>query len=457
ASIQSLRDFDGYKTRWNISNIPGPFIRSGISMGFANRGQYGYNYQSKDELMEYKIVDADFRYEYAPNVGDEIVEIDQIGDFNSSILELEEELLGNQQRTNDGKKCLSWEVDFVQAGSKGNCRGCLRGDQHSVFGYPCSTRGKTEQEGRNIDGTSKIGVFDEEQCVFSHCKIGYYRKNVNVNGLMKDQCILILLGYNETRSEVTPNQTEDAITQNDKCGNPIECKAIAETTSTDTCPCPSDQSLLQQDPRKDGLCKCAIITSTTPINLCACPTDPTQLNQSALNIVGVGVLVQHFIFAYIPPLSFVNAIDPMISINVGSISDWNVLASGQRNVVPNYLTHSFTDCIFQGSNNDYGSGQKYGNAIGPLLSKIGTKVTIENCQLNTKENIQLLKVISSAMISAVSLYPDANTFQSEIVLKETGILNLTGNNKTQSQLLTSANPSTRSASLRADSPFELMK
>ncbi|KAA6374258.1 MAG: hypothetical protein EZS28_030216, partial [Streblomastix strix] len=30
ASIQSLRDFDGYKTRWNISNIPGPFIRSGI-------------------------------------------------------------------------------------------------------------------------------------------------------------------------------------------------------------------------------------------------------------------------------------------------------------------------------------------------------------------------------------------------------------------------------------------
>ncbi|KAA6359972.1 MAG: hypothetical protein EZS28_044501, partial [Streblomastix strix] len=170
ASIQSLRDFDGYKTRWNISNIPGPFIRSGISMGFANRGLYGYNYQSKDELMEYKIVDADFRYEYAPNVGDEIVDIDQVGDFYSSILELEEELLGNQQRTNKGKKCLSWEVDFVQAGSKGDCRGCLRGDQHSVFGYPCSTRGITEQEGRNIDGTSKIGVFDEEQCVFSHCK-----------------------------------------------------------------------------------------------------------------------------------------------------------------------------------------------------------------------------------------------------------------------------------------------
>ncbi|KAA6356847.1 MAG: hypothetical protein EZS28_047626, partial [Streblomastix strix] len=403
---------------------------------------------------------------------------------------------------------------------------------------------------------------------------------------MKDQCILIPLGYRETRSEVTPNQTEDSIKQSDKCENPIECLAIVETTSTDSCPCPSDPSLLQQDPRKDGLCKysiitsttsvnsypyptdinklasdprrnglcnCAVITETTSIQACACPTDPNLLaldplidglckvekdyqmklynyfvnkssgndnllngqseskptrtieytikiligninqlreatlnvaaenysenieltskkpginviyfigvsndrtntsfpvlsnsahpGQSALNIVDISVLVQHFIFAYIPPLSVVSTIAPMISIKAGSISEWNKSASGQRNIVLNYLTHSFTDCIFQGRNFDYGSGQKYGNTIGPLLSIIGTRVTIDNCQFNSKENIQLLKGIPSAIISAVFLYPDSgitinncnflNLTQSsqisETALKETGILNLTGN------------------------------
>lgn len=50
--------------------------------------------------------------------------------------------------------------------------------------------------------------------------------------------------------------------------------------------------------------------------------------QSALNIVGVGVHVKHFIFTFVPPVSLVSAIAPMISINAGSLSDWNVLASG---------------------------------------------------------------------------------------------------------------------------------
>ncbi|KAA6316818.1 MAG: hypothetical protein EZS28_055198, partial [Streblomastix strix] len=177
--------------------------------------------------------------------------------------------------------------------------------------------------------------------------------------------------------------------------------------------------------------------------------------QSALNIVGVGVHVQHFIFAYVPPVSLVNTIAPMILINAGLVSDWNVLASGQRNIVPNYLTHSFTDCIFQGSSIDYGTGQKYGNTIGPLLSIIGTKVTIDNCHFNSKENILILKGISSAMISAVFLYPDSGilinncNFEnlthssqiSETALRETGILNLTGIDQTQQQHLNNLPPS----------------
>ncbi|KAA6386461.1 MAG: hypothetical protein EZS28_018010 [Streblomastix strix] len=222
-SIQEIKNYKEYAAVMNISNIPGNYIRSGIEMGFADRGLYGFTDGTKDQLMEYRIVDADFRYEVAPNLGETPQDESGLADFYSNILDIENEILGNvtnkdEFRINEGKKCLSWEVDFVQASSKGNCRGCLRGDQHSVFGYPCSSRGITEQEGRNIDGTSKIGVFDEEQCVFSHCKIGYYRKNIDVNGSMKDQCVLIPLGYKEERSEMTPDQREYRIQSGDKCG-----------------------------------------------------------------------------------------------------------------------------------------------------------------------------------------------------------------------------------------------
>ncbi|KAA6386203.1 MAG: hypothetical protein EZS28_018269 [Streblomastix strix] len=921
-SIQSDKSYANYRTIWNTSNIPGKFVRTGTYLGFANRGLYGYNDQSKDQLMEYQIIDPDFRYEVAPNPGEtpEYLGEAQKLEFYENILNIESELLGNQQ-TQQEKKCLSWEVDFVQAASNGDCRGCLRGDQHSVFGYPCTTRGKTEQEGRNIDGTSKIGVFDDEQCVFSHCKVGYYRKNVNVNGTMKDQCVLIPLGYNETRSEMTPDQSEDEISVDDQCGNPCKnitsatpidtcacptdptklqqdprkdglckcaiitsstpidqcacptdanllaldprkdglckcaiivqttpidtcacpterseldkdprkdglckcaiitsttpidtcacptdsnllaldprkeglckcaiitsstpvntcpcptdptklqqdprkdglckcaiitsttpidtcpcptdsnklaqdprkdglckCSIITSTTPIDTCPCPTDSNLLAQDPRKDGLCQCAIITSSTPVNTCPCPTDsnllaqdprkdglckcaiitsstpidqcacptdanllaldprkdglckcaiivqttpidtcacpterseldkdprkdglckcaiitsttpidtcacptdsnllaldprkeglckcaiitsstpvstcpcptdqsklqqdprkdglckcaiitsttspdtcpcPTELakdprqygicqpeakffeyyinkssgidrldrglspssptrsigytiktlvdsyqyrgsallnvaadnfseniefkspghgintfrlvgtpkdgnnetypaltnsahpDQGAIKIIGVGVHVQHFIFAYVPPVSLVSTIQPMISINAGSLSDWNEIASGQRNEIPDHLTQTFTDCIFEGSSVDYNTKKSYGYTIGPFLSIIGSRVTIENCQFNTKDNIQILKGIPSAIISAVFLYPDSgiiinncnfeNLTQSsqvsEAALRETGILNLTGNNKAQQQHLNNLPPS----------------
>ncbi|KAA6337499.1 MAG: hypothetical protein EZS28_052782, partial [Streblomastix strix] len=52
---------------------------------------------------------------------------------------------------------------------------------------------------------------------------------------------------------------------------------VTSTTPIDTCPCPTSQTQLQQDPRKDGLCQCAIITSTTPTDTCPCPTEPTKL------------------------------------------------------------------------------------------------------------------------------------------------------------------------------------
>ncbi|KAA6385518.1 MAG: hypothetical protein EZS28_018955 [Streblomastix strix] len=726
-SIQQRRNDNSYTRLMNISKIPGPFYRSGTKMGFANKGLYGYTDATKDKLMEYEVVDPDFRYQSATNYGEGLQNEDEKEylEYLKGVLELEEELLGNKNGSSEGKKCLSWEVDFDDAGQKGNCRGCLKGDQHSVFGYPCSTRGFTEKDGRNIDGTSKIGVYDTSKCVFSHCIVGYYRKRVNVNGTLKDQCIAIPLGYNETRSEVTPDQSEDIVKDDDICGSPDTrsdpCKNITSTTPTDTCACPTDSTKLQQDPRKDGLCKCAIITSTTPVNTCPCPTDPTKLQQdprkdglckcaiitsttptdicacptdstklqqdprkdglckcaiitsttpintcacptdqlklqqdprkdglckcaiitsttptntcacptdqsklqqdprkdglckcaiitsttpintcacptdqsklqqdprkdglckiddkepciiplpdpdtdseeefendevemyhfnfyinlksgfdkeqqgyseskpartigytiktliggidkrgeaslhvsaenytdnieyrrsegyldlirligisneetnksypvlsnsahpgqSALNIVGVGIHVKHIIFAYIPPVSFNDAISPMISINAGSLFDWKHISGGQRDKTPIRLIHSFTDCIFEGSSVDYNTKKSYGYTIGPFLSIIGASVKIDNCHFTSKENMNILKGISSVIVSAVYIYADSgitvtnckfenlNQGKTELenALKETGIVDLIGNDKDQLQRLNNLPPS----------------
>ncbi|KAA6358732.1 MAG: hypothetical protein EZS28_045741, partial [Streblomastix strix] len=91
-SIQALKNYEYYRPIWNISNIPGKFIRSGAQLGFADRALYGYTDDTKDQLMEYKIVDADFRYEVAPNPGDEIEDLEQIQDFYTNILNTEQKL-----------------------------------------------------------------------------------------------------------------------------------------------------------------------------------------------------------------------------------------------------------------------------------------------------------------------------------------------------------------------------
>ncbi|KAA6396960.1 MAG: hypothetical protein EZS28_007515, partial [Streblomastix strix] len=60
------------------------------------------------------------------------------------------------------------------------------------------------------------------------------------------------------------------------------CNYISETTPIEDCPCPTDPTQLDKDPRKDGLCKvdgCNYISETTPIEECPCPTDPTQLDK----------------------------------------------------------------------------------------------------------------------------------------------------------------------------------
>ncbi|KAA6328209.1 MAG: hypothetical protein EZS28_053740, partial [Streblomastix strix] len=130
---------------------------------------------------------------------------------------------------------------------------------------------------RNADGTAKIGIYDTNKCIFSHCKVGYYRKNVQVNGSFIDQCIEIPLAYKETREEMTPDQSEDIFTDEDVCGD--QCFNITSGTPTDLCPCPKDPGKLDDDPRKDGLCKCKNIIETTPVNACACPTDQQKLDQ----------------------------------------------------------------------------------------------------------------------------------------------------------------------------------
>ncbi|KAA6373941.1 MAG: hypothetical protein EZS28_030533, partial [Streblomastix strix] len=97
--------------------------------------------------------------------------------FYINILNEVENVLNKDDINSDVTKCFSWEVEFEEAYNDNNCQKQSTTDQHAVFGYPCSTRGLTESDGRNIDGTAKVGIADKSQCVFSHCDIGYYRKD----------------------------------------------------------------------------------------------------------------------------------------------------------------------------------------------------------------------------------------------------------------------------------------
>ncbi|KAA6402704.1 MAG: hypothetical protein EZS28_001775 [Streblomastix strix] len=274
-TIQQLKNTPEFKPLMDLSNVPNDFYRKGTSFGFANSGLYGFTNETNDKLMEYEIIDPDFIYEYAPNIEEEPQTYQEYIDFYTNILNYEKSLVGNDQ--GQPKKCFSWEIDFVDAADNGNCKGCSRDDQHSVFGYPCTTRGVTDKDGRNIDGTSKVGQYRTNKCIFSHCKIGYYRKKVNVNGVMKDQCVPIPLGYKETTDEMIPDSSEDTFTDSDQCGDP--CADLDVNTPSEQCPCPTDATELASDPRKDGICKCAIVNTTTPVNTCPCPTEQTKLDQ----------------------------------------------------------------------------------------------------------------------------------------------------------------------------------
>ncbi|KAA6394993.1 MAG: hypothetical protein EZS28_009482 [Streblomastix strix] len=62
-------------------------------------------------------------------------------------------------------------------------------------------RGSPEAKGRYSNGTAKIGEYLTDKCIFSHCK----------------KCSLVLLGPNQDRSEIIPDQTEDAETDSNQC------------------------------------------------------------------------------------------------------------------------------------------------------------------------------------------------------------------------------------------------
>ncbi|KAA6395726.1 MAG: hypothetical protein EZS28_008747 [Streblomastix strix] len=115
------------------------------------------------------------------------------------------------------KKCLSWEVETNYTQTPSNCKECLRNDPYSIYGHPCSVCGSSEAKGRYSNGTAKIGEYLIDKCIFSHCKIGYYRKNFLIGQKIDQKCSLVPLGPNQDRSEITPDQTEDAEIVSNQC------------------------------------------------------------------------------------------------------------------------------------------------------------------------------------------------------------------------------------------------
>ncbi|KAA6381152.1 MAG: hypothetical protein EZS28_023321 [Streblomastix strix] len=219
-------------------NLPGNLFRSGTRLTYSDRGGYGFTDESKESLYEYYIVDPDFRVEHEP-YNDDDTDAGRI-QLYLEVHQQENQLLSSI--TGQPKKCFSWEVDVSGAVQRGNCKGCIKDDQHSVFGYPCSTRGQQAL----ADGSSKIGEVDSESCVFSHCKVGYYRKNVNIgSGVYKDQCIEIPLGPNQNRADITPDTSVETINDDNVCTCPTDLTGI----STTVCPCKTSN-----DPRSGVTC-----------------------------------------------------------------------------------------------------------------------------------------------------------------------------------------------------------
>jgi hypothetical protein len=69
--------------------FPGVFYRSGTSLTYSNRGGYGFTEETKDKLLEYYIVDADFRVEHAFNPG-------SYAEDDAGRIELYEEILAKE-------------------------------------------------------------------------------------------------------------------------------------------------------------------------------------------------------------------------------------------------------------------------------------------------------------------------------------------------------------------------
>ncbi|KAA6396967.1 MAG: hypothetical protein EZS28_007501, partial [Streblomastix strix] len=298
-SVDTVQTFKGYNYdeyfTVDKNKLPKNLYRVGSKLTWSNKGGYGFTEDSKELLLEYAIVDPDFRVEYQPqDTAPYYDEEDQRILLYLEVLSEEDKLLVST--TGESKKCFSWEVDVSGAESKGNCKKCVKDDQHTVFGHPCSSRGQTE-----ADGTSKIGIVDSESCVFSHCKVGYYRKNVDIgSGIFKNQCIQIPLGPNQLQSDITPDKSEDIVSDSDICscsvaliGTPgypnicpayctskdeptSDCVCNTESTSYPVATCQSEKkcTVSSIETVDEGSCTCS--ESNYPQG-CKCPTIPSEL------------------------------------------------------------------------------------------------------------------------------------------------------------------------------------
>ncbi|KAA6365299.1 MAG: hypothetical protein EZS28_039174, partial [Streblomastix strix] len=121
-SVQEIRlneIYDDYEI--NINKLPNKFNRIGTDLTWSNKSRYGFTDETSDQLLEYKIVDADFRVEYFQ--------------FGSLISDEDEQ------------------------------RFALN-DPYSIYGHPCSVRGSSEAKGRYSNGTAKIGEYLTDKCIF---------------------------------------------------------------------------------------------------------------------------------------------------------------------------------------------------------------------------------------------------------------------------------------------------
>ncbi|KAA6387690.1 MAG: hypothetical protein EZS28_016781, partial [Streblomastix strix] len=239
--IEFITDASHPLTKEDKSKLPNKFYRIGTDLSWSNKGGYGFTDETSDQLLEYKIVDADFRVEYFPF--DSLIsdEDEQRFALYDEVLKREKELLGNDTISSTSyvsasnydqihksisisnpeplppNKCLLQEVETNNTQTPNNCKGCLRNDPYSIYDHPCSVRGSSEAKGRYSNGTAKIGEYLTDKCIFSHCKVGYYRNNYVIGQKINQKCSLVPLGPNQNRSEINPDQTEDEVKDNNPC------------------------------------------------------------------------------------------------------------------------------------------------------------------------------------------------------------------------------------------------